>query len=381
ISALFSHLTEKFQHIQLLKIFGTENYEKERFYETATRVADEATRMGRYVFLIRPLSEVAVAFMIFLLVAVFRRSLAFSSWLAIPAMVTYFLIFFRLFDQASLSMTFVSSMFQSLEPFKAYEKLRAAAQGAVLRGGAKTIDRFTKAITFQKVSFQYEPERPVLREVSFEIARGSFVAVVGPTGVGKTTIAHLLAGLYFPTTGKILVDGIDLADLDLPAWRKKIGYVSQDVMIMNDTAKNNIRYGSFAASDDEVLAAATEAHIHEFLLGLPLGYETILGERGVKLSGGQRQRLAIARALLRHPEIIILDEATSALDTETETLVQQALLNNQRTHTIVAIAHRLSTVSRADTIIVLKNGQIMESGNHADLLARNGFYNYMLNLQ
>ena len=230
------------------------------------------------------------------------------------------------------------------------------------------------AITFEGITFAYGEGTPVLHALDLAIRRGEVVALVGPSGAGKTTLASLIPRFYDPQTGRVTLDGHDLRDLTLRSLRDVIAVVPQDPLLFGGTVRENIAYGRLDATDAEIAAAARAANAAGFIADLPDGYASIIGERGVKLSGGQRQRLAIARALLRNPAVLILDEATSSLDTESEGLVRQALERLMRGRTVVVIAHRLSTVERADRIVVLDGGQIAEQGTHADLLARDGLY-------
>jgi subfamily B ATP-binding cassette protein MsbA len=227
------------------------------------------------------------------------------------------------------------------------------------------------AIEFQNVAFAYDdrPTKPILRDVSFRVAPGEMVAIVGLSGAGKTTLVNLLPRFYDVTGGAIRVDGLDIRDVTLKSLRSKIGIVTQETVLFDETIASNISYGSQGMSAEDIEAAARAAHAHDFILNLSAGYQTRIGERGQTLSGGQRQRLAIARAILKNAPILILDEATSALDAESELLVQDALQTLMRNRTSFVIAHRLSTVRRADQIIVLEKGRVVETGRHDELLA------------
>jgi subfamily B ATP-binding cassette protein MsbA len=240
------------------------------------------------------------------------------------------------------------------------------------RPGARALAPLRQGLTFRDVSFHYDDgdRRRILRRVSFEVPVGQVVAIVGLSGAGKTTLVNLIPRFYDPTGGAILVDGVDIRDVTLASLRAQIGMVTQETVLFDDTIAANIAYGRPTATPAMIEAAARAAHAHEFVATLPQGYDTRIGERGQRLSGGQRQRLAIARALLKDPPILILDEATSSLDAESEGLVQDALATLMHNRTSFVIAHRLSTVRRADAIVVLERGEVREIGRHDELLAR-----------
>ena len=242
------------------------------------------------------------------------------------------------------------------------------------RPGAKPL-RVTKGeVKFENVSFAYDPERQILKDVSFEVPAGKMVAIVGPSGAGKSTISRILFRFYELTSGRVLIDGQDIRDVTQASLRAAIGMVPQDTVLFNDTILYNIRYGRPEATDAQVREAARLAQIHDFIMTLPQGYDSLVGERGLKLSGGEKQRVAIARTILKSPPILMLDEATSALDSHTEKDIQDALERVARERTSLVIAHRLSTVVHADNIIVLDHGEIVEQGTHVELLARGGLY-------
>ena len=248
--------------------------------------------------------------------------------------------------------------------------------------GAQVLKGFGREIEFRRVSFNYSDSRmPVLKELDLTVSAGEVIAFVGSSGSGKTTLVNLLPRFFDPTEGQILIDGHDTRDLTLASLRAQIGIVTQETVLFNDTVRNNVCYGRSQVTEKELLEATQAALAHDFIVQLPQGYESIIGERGQKLSGGQRQRIAIARALLKNSPILILDEATSALDSESEMLVQKALANLMRDRTVFVIAHRLSTIRQAGKIIVIDQGQISEVGTHADLVGKGGIYRRLHDLQ
>ena len=248
--------------------------------------------------------------------------------------------------------------------------------------GRMAMPPITRSVVYQDVTFLYEGQTvPALSDVDLEIRAGEMIAIVGSSGSGKTTLANLLPRFYEPTAGRLLIDGVDIQSFTLASLRAQIGIVSQEVVLFDDTVLNNIAFGRQGAEEADIVKAAKLAYAHDFIERLPQGYRTMVGERGVKLSGGERQRLAIARAILRDPPLLILDEATSALDTESERVVQLALSNLMEHRTTLVIAHRLSTIQRADRIVVLNRGTIVEMGTHDELLLRGGHYKRLHTMQ
>jgi len=292
---------------------------------------------------------------------------------------------------------FLTTMLMAYDPIRKLNKVNLVLQEATAAGqrvsrlmeipndiqerpGARHVETVREGIAYERVSFSYET-RPVLRDVALPIRAGEIVALVGPSGAGKSTLVNLLPRFFDPTAGRVTIDGLDIRDLKLKSLRALIGIVTQETVLFNDTIRDNIAYGRSDLPLERVREAAAAAHADEFIMQLPEGYDTVIGEAGVRLSGGQRQRLAIARALLKNAPILILDEATSHLDSESEALVQKALYNLIQGRTTLVIAHRLSTVTRADRIVVLEAGRIIEEGSHRELLSLGGSYKRLFDLQ
>ena len=246
---------------------------------------------------------------------------------------------------------------------------------------ATTLSSVSGHIRADQIGFAYDPRQPVLMDVSFDAKPGELVAIVGPTGAGKTTVMNLLHRFYDPTEGHITIDGHDLRQVTMDSWYRQIALVPQETILFGGTILDNIRYGNEKATQEEVVAASRAAHAHDFIMSFPDQYQTIVGEKGINVSGGQRQRIAIARAIVKNPRILLLDEATSALDSESERLVQEALEQLMKGRTTFVIAHRLTTIQRADRILVLNKGRLVETGTHAELMSHKGLYQYLYTLR
>lgn len=364
-----------------IKILGLVNEIAGRFKTVASRVSRQGRQLSvlhaKYAFVYQ---VIAVVFL-FLLVGVGNFLLEISP----VEMAIFLAILLRLSPVVTQLQKNRDKYLGTLPGFEAIEKLHQEVVESLLEkiDSEQAIDvkALTSSIEFKNVSFAYEGSQTVLEEINLIIERGKTLAIVGSSGAGKSTLVDLIVRFYDPSRGQILIDGKNLKQIDIDIWRNLIGYVSQDAFLFNDTIFQNILYGSPVASQEDIFLAANRANAHEFIEDLPDGYKTKIGDLGVKLSGGQRQRLALARAILRNPPILILDEATSDLDSKSERLIEMALREISQNRTVIIIAHRLSTVERADNIIVMEEGQIVERGHHETLLAQRGKYAEFYDLQ
>ena len=367
---------------QVVKSFGAEDFESKRFRLAAARLRTGILRYVAQQALASPIIEIFGASTIMLLLWLARQQVK-NDALTADTFIGFVLALVFLYEPIK-RLTNIHNIFQQAigSATKVFEYLDAKLNVAD-DPGAVRLARFRDSIRFDNVSFCYPAaaNRCVIQDFTLDVKAGQIVALVGPSGAGKSTLSLLTLRFYDPTEGAILIDGNDLRKIRLQSLRENISIVQQDTILFNTSVFDNIAYGRPDAKEEEVIAAARTALAHEFILALPHGYNTRIGERGVRLSGGQRQRVAIARALLKNAPILILDEATSHLDTESERLVQQALTALMRRRTVIVIAHRLSTIRQADRIVVLESGRMAESGSHDELLATKGLYSRLHELQ
>jgi subfamily B ATP-binding cassette protein MsbA len=379
-----SVLQETVGGMRLVKSFGAEAYEEKRFEDANNTYSRSTVRLVRLALSAQPVTEVLGTLVAVVVLWIGARMVIVEQSMSGADLITFLLYVLRLLQplkqltavpaNAQASLAAAERLFEILDTPGEHETDQ----------GTKTAKTFERDIVFDNVSFSYDAaaERPVLSGIDFRAARGEVIALVGASGAGKTTLVDLITRFYEPTSGRILLDGVDTKTISLTSLRSLIGIVSQDTVLFHDTVRNNIAYAAPEKyTDEQIEAAARAANAHSFITALPKGYDTIVGERGTRMSGGQRQRIAIARALLSDPPILILDEATSALDTESERLVQAAIDRLLQGRTVFVIAHRLSTVQHATQILVLDQGKIVERGTHADLLAKQGVYSRLHALQ
>ena len=383
IADITSVLQETISGVKVVKAFGMEEYENRKFLKETSSFLKEIVRIVKIRNATAPLTE-----MISILVG---------------AIIIYYggiLVLQQSTITASLFMGFLLAILQMMKPIKELSTVNTKIQEASAAAdrifeildtvpditdatNARTLTSFQNKIKFDDVSFSYEDsDEPVLDDINFEVSKGDIIALVGPSGGGKSTLVDLIPRFYDPAKGKISIDGEDIRNFTIDSLRSKMGIVTQETFLFNSSIKENIAYGLENYPDDKIIEAAKAANAHEFIVQTPAGYETIIGERGVKLSGGQRQRLTIARAILKNPDIMIFDEATSALDNESEILVQEAIERMMKNRTTFVIAHRLSTIRNATKIFVIDSGKIVQSGTHQELMIiENGLYKKLYEMQ
>jgi subfamily B ATP-binding cassette protein MsbA len=378
---LLSTIEETIGGLRNIKAFNAIEWANSNFRETNHRYNRLMVRLYRKRDLASPLSEfMGIAVSVFVIWYGGRIILSPDSTLDASMFITYILIFSQLINPIKAISTAVYNINKGAASIERIEQVLAAEEVITQKPDAKTIDHFSGKIEYRNVWFRYEQE-DVLKNINLVIPKGKSIALVGASGSGKSTMADLLPRFYDVTQGEILIDGTPIRDFIISDVRQLMGIVSQETILFNATVFENIAFGMEGVTQEDIVAAAKVANAHEFIIQMPEGYETNIGDRGIKMSGGQRQRISIARAVLRNPPVMILDEATSALDTESERLVQDALINLMQSRTSLVIAHRLSTIQHADEIIVMQHGEIVERGNHLELMSKQGVYRKLHDMQ
>ncbi len=377
-----SILEEAVSNIRIVKAYAMEKFETGKFFAATGDFFKALVRMTRIRHLANPVSEILIAGAgIVILFFAGTRIIEGQGELDAGDFITFVIAMFSMIKPVK---TLLSIHVKIQEGMAAAERIFSVIDAPITvkePDNAADIKSFDSRIVFDDVSFSYNSSTPVLTNISFEVKKGQVIALVGPSGAGKSTLFDLLPRFYDPTAGKITIDGIDIKNIKLNSLRGLLGIVTQETYLFNDTIRNNIAYGVKNVSTDEIEQAARTANAHDFIAEFENGYETLVGNRGVRLSGGQRQRIAIARALLKNPQILIFDEATSALDSEAELLVQEAIDRLMSSRTTLVIAHRLSTIKHADRILVLGQGRLMESGTHDILIEKDGLYRRLYMMQ
>lgn len=377
-----SVLEETVSNIRIVKAYAMEKYETGKFFGATNDFFRALVKMTRVRHLASPVNEILITGAgIVILFFAGTRIIEGQGELDAGDFMTFVIAMFSIIKPAK---TLLSIHVKIQEGMAAAERIFKVLDAPITvkeSPAPKTITNFESIIKFDKVSFSYNRSQPVLKDISFEVKKGQVIALVGPSGAGKSTLFDLLPRFYDPTDGTISIDQTDIKELRLDDLRRLLGIVTQETYLFNETIKANIAYGIKNISMDEIEKAAQAANAHDFISGFEDGYDTLVGNRGVRLSGGQRQRIAIARALLKNPQILIFDEATSALDTESELLVQEAIDRLMANRTTLVIAHRLSTIKHADRILVIDQGRLAEIGTHRELIEKEGLYRRLYMMQ
>jgi subfamily B ATP-binding cassette protein MsbA len=370
----FASVTLEFINgIRTVQTSCTQEFERKRFYRSSINIKNAHIKLMASMNFVRPLAESVSTTILIAIIIIAFNFFVIGGKLEISALLTFMFVLFRmmpLVEQVNSIRVELSGFSGS---FSKVKEVLIKEDKVYLLNGSLEFKNLDNSIDFLSVNFSYSEDQPILQDINLSIKCGQTTALVGTSGAGKTTLADLIPRLYDPTKGRILIDGIDMRDLEINSLRRKMAIVSQDTFIFNASVRDNITYGVGDSFDEQrVQEAAEKANALDFILAMPEGFDTVLGDRGVRLSGGQRQRIAIARALMRNPEILILDEATSALDSVTEKLIQDSLENLSKGCTVIMIAHRLSTIVRADKVVVLEKGRIVEQGTYPELIDKKG---------
>ncbi len=370
-----SRITEDFQGLRLLHSVGQLEAADQRLQTRLGELERHLRGQARRLAVVGPFASFLPILAIALIAGLSLLLFGGRSTGVLPSLVTFVLALQRLNTRLSAIATLTNQLADNSGRLERLNGILSPEGKQFRRLGGRPFKALQREIRFEAVSLRYAAGlSPALSDISFTLEKGRMLALVGPSGAGKSSIADLLTGLYEPTAGRILVDGLPMEQLELASWQQRLGVVSQDTFLFNATIAENIAFGSPGATEEQIQAACRAAQAAAFIESLPEGYNTLVGERGYRLSGGQRQRLSLARAILRDPELLILDEATSALDSASERLVQEAIERFEHNHTVLVIAHRLSTIVKADQILVLDGGRVVERGSHSTLLAEDRLY-------
>ena len=374
IARIMGMMSENLNSIRIVKSFAMEAFETVRFKKEQERHYALDLRQARLRLVSSPITEMIGAFIAVILLWIGGHDVLVSGDMNSEDFIRFILILFSVLQPIrSLSNVGINLQKGFASAERVFEVLDTVPP-ITSKPNAITISDVKNDIVFKNVTFNYDGTESILKDISFMMKKGTVTALVGASGAGKSTVADLIPRFYDVASGAIEIDGTDIRDLNIKSMRKMMGIVSQETILFNDSIGANIKYGLQSVTDDQLYEAAKNANAYDFIIDQPNGFNTIIGEKGVRLSGGQRQRIAIARAILKNPSILILDEATSSLDTESEFLVQKAIDNLMEDRTVLVIAHRLTTVESADTIVVMKDGKIADSGSHKDLLEKDGVY-------
>jgi len=381
IAGIMGIITEILNSIRVVKAFGTEDIERKRFKQEQDRYYNLISKRAKLRLITSPITETIGAMIGVSLLWVGGVDVLVTGTMSSEDFIRFILILFSVLGPVRLLSNVSVNLQMGVASAERVFNILDTPPDIIEKPDALDLKDFSKEIQFDSVGFNYDGGGKVLSDVSFSIHKGSIVAIVGPSGAGKSTIADLIPRFYDVKEGAITIDGQDIRDIKLFSLRDKMGIVTQETILFDETIEFNITYGISESTEEDLIASAKAANAYDFIQDQPNGFQTVIGEKGVKLSGGQRQRIAIARAIFNNPPFLILDEATSALDTKSERLVQNALDNLMKNRTVLVIAHRLSTVKNADQIIVMDVGKIIQKGTHQELIQNDGLYNHLYQFQ
>jgi len=376
-----SQTNQNINGIKLIHMFNKQNYIVDKTKDILNKIAKSNTQLTFWRTLIMSFGEI-IGIVVIGLMLIFGAFLLRHKASFISSLLIFIFIAYRLSTRLQMFMNCIGEILSYKGPLKRLKQILKDEDKEYIPSKGLHLKKFLKSIKFKNVSFIYKGrKKPALKKLTLSFNKGKTYAIIGKSGAGKSTLIDLLLNLYQPTRGNISVDNIDLNKISLKSWREKIGIVNQDIFLFHDSIESNIKFGYEKATQNEIITAAKLANAEEFISRLPKKYETIVGEKGHKLSGGERQRIALARALIKNPDILILDEATSQLDSHSEKLIQNAIETLRKEKTLIIIAHRLSTIVNADEILVINEGQLVEKGPHHDLIQKTGYYSYFWSIQ